>query len=197
MALSVYLYERPARKHFRWWHNWAVRSRLEPIIQVARMLKRRFENVVTFLRRRLQREQRVDQRQGQSVKYTAPAVGTKRTSFMRSTSTAVAWTSLQPLNSRKREKNWVPSGSRLPVSLKQSDMLQLRLGFGPFRCSKMHLARMITHCKTDGRLLANAATSTAQGNTASFSEILRQLSVTDALLLDKLYDLLLSSSNPL
>jgi len=27
MTLYSYVYERPARKHFRWWHNWAVRSR--------------------------------------------------------------------------------------------------------------------------------------------------------------------------
>ena len=30
MALFHYVYERPARKHFRWWHRWAVRSRLAP-----------------------------------------------------------------------------------------------------------------------------------------------------------------------
>jgi transposase len=39
-----------ARKHFRRWHNWAVRSRLQPMIEVARMLKRRFENIITYLR---------------------------------------------------------------------------------------------------------------------------------------------------
>jgi transposase len=50
MALYNYVYERPARKHFRWWHNWAVRSRLQPMIEVARMLKRRFENIITYLR---------------------------------------------------------------------------------------------------------------------------------------------------
>jgi transposase len=50
MALFSYVYERPARKHFRWWHNWAVRSRLHPMIEVARMLKRRFENIITYLR---------------------------------------------------------------------------------------------------------------------------------------------------
>jgi transposase len=49
MALYSYVYERPARKHFRWWHNWAVRSRLQPMIEVARMLKRRFENIITYL----------------------------------------------------------------------------------------------------------------------------------------------------
>lgn len=53
MALYGYIYERPARKHFRWWHNWAVRSRLKPMIEVARMLKRRFENVITYLKHRI------------------------------------------------------------------------------------------------------------------------------------------------
>lgn len=48
-----YTYQRPARKHFRWWHNWAVRSRLTPMIEKARMLKRRFENVVTYLKHRI------------------------------------------------------------------------------------------------------------------------------------------------
>jgi transposase len=54
-ALSLYscVCERPARKHFRWWHNWALRSRLQPMIEVARMLKRRFENIITYLRHRI------------------------------------------------------------------------------------------------------------------------------------------------
>jgi hypothetical protein len=43
MALCSYIYERPAHKRFRWWHGWAVRSRLEPMIEVARMLKRHVE----------------------------------------------------------------------------------------------------------------------------------------------------------
>jgi len=50
MALYNYTYEKPARKHFGWWYKWAVRSRLEPIKQVAGMLKRRFENIITYLR---------------------------------------------------------------------------------------------------------------------------------------------------
>jgi transposase len=50
MAFFGYFYERPARKHFRWWHNWATRSRLRPMIEKARMIKRRFENIVTYLR---------------------------------------------------------------------------------------------------------------------------------------------------
>lgn len=53
MAFFEYFYERPARKHFRWWHNWAVRSRLRPMVEKARMLKRRFENVVTYLKHRI------------------------------------------------------------------------------------------------------------------------------------------------
>ena len=53
MALYSDTYERPARKHFRWWHNWALRSRLQPMIEVARMLKRRFENIITYLRHRI------------------------------------------------------------------------------------------------------------------------------------------------
>ena len=53
MAFFDYRYERPARKHFRWWHNWAARSRLQPMIAVGRMLKRRFANIVTYLRHRI------------------------------------------------------------------------------------------------------------------------------------------------
>jgi transposase len=53
MALYEYVYDRRARKHFRWWQNWAARSRLEPMIQVARMLKGRFENIITYLRHRI------------------------------------------------------------------------------------------------------------------------------------------------
>ena len=53
MAVFYYIYERPARKHFRWWCNWAARSRLQPMIEVGRMLKRRFENIITYLRHRI------------------------------------------------------------------------------------------------------------------------------------------------
>jgi len=53
MGFFIYVYERPARKHFRWWHNWAVRSRLQPMIETARMLKRRFENMVRYVKHRI------------------------------------------------------------------------------------------------------------------------------------------------
>jgi transposase len=53
MAFFDYRYEGPACKHFRWWHNWAVRSRLQPMMEVGRMLQRRFANIVTYLRHRI------------------------------------------------------------------------------------------------------------------------------------------------
>lgn len=53
MAFFGYHYERPARKHFHWWLNWARRSRLKPMIEKARMLKRRFANIITYLRHRI------------------------------------------------------------------------------------------------------------------------------------------------
>jgi len=53
MELFDYISESWARKHFRWWFNWATRSRLQPMIKVAGMLKRRFENIITYLRHRI------------------------------------------------------------------------------------------------------------------------------------------------
>src|SRR6266404_337668 len=53
MNLYTYVYEGPARKHFQWWHSWAVRSRLAPMKEVAGMLKRRFANIITYLKHRI------------------------------------------------------------------------------------------------------------------------------------------------
>jgi transposase len=53
MALYEYVYEKPARKYFDWWYKLAIRSRLQPIKEVATMLKRRFENIITYLRHRI------------------------------------------------------------------------------------------------------------------------------------------------
>jgi transposase len=39
-----------ARTFFREWYSWAIRSRLEPVKAVARMLKRRLDNVLTYYR---------------------------------------------------------------------------------------------------------------------------------------------------
>lgn len=53
MRLFDYQSETWARKHFRWWHGWAMRSRLEPMKKVAGMMKRRFENIITYLKHRI------------------------------------------------------------------------------------------------------------------------------------------------
>jgi transposase len=45
-----YRYEGSARKFFKEWFGWASRSQLKPIIEVARMIKRHFENIITYLR---------------------------------------------------------------------------------------------------------------------------------------------------
>ena len=53
MSLYNYTYEGPARKHFQWWHRWAVRSRLAPMVEVAGMMKRRLANIITYLKHRI------------------------------------------------------------------------------------------------------------------------------------------------
>lgn len=45
-----YRYEGSARKFFADWFGWASRSRLQPLIKVARMLKRHLDNILTYLR---------------------------------------------------------------------------------------------------------------------------------------------------
>ena len=49
MRLFTYQSETWARKHFQWWHYWATHSRLEPMKKVAQMMKRRLENIITYL----------------------------------------------------------------------------------------------------------------------------------------------------
>jgi transposase len=53
MAFSEYFYERPARRHYRCWRSWAAQCRLKPIVETARMIHRRFENIITYLRHRI------------------------------------------------------------------------------------------------------------------------------------------------
>ena len=45
-----YSYEGSARKFFKAWYGWASRSRLKPMIKVAKTLQRHFENIITYLR---------------------------------------------------------------------------------------------------------------------------------------------------
>lgn len=48
-----YRYAGNARKFFNRWYGWATRSRLKPIIDVAKMLKRHFDNIPTYFRHRI------------------------------------------------------------------------------------------------------------------------------------------------
>ncbi len=48
-----YRYAGNARKFFNRWYSWAVRSRLKPIIKVAKMFKRHVENILTYFRHRI------------------------------------------------------------------------------------------------------------------------------------------------
>ena len=51
--LWEYRYAGNARKFFQRWYGWAARSRLKPIIKVAKMLKRHLENILTYFRHRI------------------------------------------------------------------------------------------------------------------------------------------------
>lgn len=48
--LWTYCYEASARKFFTKWFGWAARSKLKPVVKVARMLKKHLENILTYLR---------------------------------------------------------------------------------------------------------------------------------------------------
>lgn len=50
MVLWDFRYEGPARKHFDWWYRWAMRSRLQPMIDKAKMLRSRLTNILTYLK---------------------------------------------------------------------------------------------------------------------------------------------------
>lgn len=42
-----------ARRHWQAWHAWAIRSRLKPVIKVARMIHAHLENVLTYCEHRI------------------------------------------------------------------------------------------------------------------------------------------------
>ena len=48
-----YTYEKPARTFFNKWYFSATHSRLKPVIDVAKMLKRHIENILTFIKYRI------------------------------------------------------------------------------------------------------------------------------------------------
>jgi transposase len=53
MSLFDYVYQGAAERNFNWWYNWATQSRLQPIIDVARTLKSRLGNILTYLKHRI------------------------------------------------------------------------------------------------------------------------------------------------
>jgi transposase len=53
MTLWEYRYPGAAARHFDAWYAWAIRSRLEPVKRVARMLRRHWPNIATFFRHRI------------------------------------------------------------------------------------------------------------------------------------------------
>lgn len=48
-----YRYAGNARKFFARWYGWASRSRLKPIVNVAKMLKKRLDNLLSYFRHRI------------------------------------------------------------------------------------------------------------------------------------------------
>jgi transposase len=53
MTLFSYSYTGAARSFFHRWYGWASRCRLKPMIEGGRMLKRRIENILTFIKHRI------------------------------------------------------------------------------------------------------------------------------------------------
>jgi transposase len=51
--LWEYRYAANASKFFAQWYGWAARSQLQPIVKVAKMLKRHLENILTYFRHRI------------------------------------------------------------------------------------------------------------------------------------------------
>ena len=51
--LWQYTYEKAARNFFRKWYWWATHSRLKPVAEVANLLKRHLDNILTYLKHRI------------------------------------------------------------------------------------------------------------------------------------------------
>jgi hypothetical protein len=97
MALFEYTYERPARRHYQGWRNWATRCRLKPIVEKSRMIHRRSKTLSltsSTALRMLPVNRLIQRSNGSSTLPAASAIG--RTSKPRSTSTAAASTSCRP-----------------------------------------------------------------------------------------------------
>ena len=53
MTLFTYSYTAAAKSFFQRWYGWASRCRLKPMIEAGRMLKRRLDNILTFVKHRI------------------------------------------------------------------------------------------------------------------------------------------------
>ncbi len=51
--LWEYRYEKAARNFFKKWYFWATHSRLKPLADVAKMVKRHLDNILTYLKHRI------------------------------------------------------------------------------------------------------------------------------------------------
>jgi transposase len=49
----TYVYPKNAEKHFKKWYFWATHSRIKPIIEAARTLKRHLPNIMTYFKHRI------------------------------------------------------------------------------------------------------------------------------------------------
>ena len=49
MSLWGYTYRASARKAWEQWYSWAIRSQLDPIKKVARMVKNHLEGILTAI----------------------------------------------------------------------------------------------------------------------------------------------------
>ena len=45
--------KREAREFFAWWYNWATHSRLKPMIEVSKSLKRHYDGLMNYFRQRI------------------------------------------------------------------------------------------------------------------------------------------------
>ena len=50
IAFWEHKYEKTARNFFKDWYNWASHCQIKPIIRVAKMIKRHFENIITYIK---------------------------------------------------------------------------------------------------------------------------------------------------
>ncbi len=79
MGLFSYRYAGAARSFFQRWYGWATRCRLEPMIEKAKMLRARLDNILTYLKHGITNAHSESQNAKiQWVKYTARGFRNRR-----------------------------------------------------------------------------------------------------------------------